>query len=218
MNATSTSHQEHIKSHVCTAGCISWTAIVLGALTAVSLSFILNLLALAIGLTAFPTGENGVAAFAVTGFVGLAVISIVVMFTAGWVAGVLGRGNCLRRKMGELYGIGTWCLALILYILLASSVGQFFSQTNYLINRNVVAVKLTEDVSKGTIEPTKKAVAAVQTLKVHPETAAISLGIGTFVTFFLFFIGFLSCCFGGRVGMTYRRKSVLNSNYCPHCK
>ena len=215
MNSNMTSgnqeHREHIKSHFCNVRCISWSAIVIGAIVAVSFSFLLNLFALAVGLSAFPTTSDGQTTFAVWGFVGLIVLAIIAMFPAGYVAGVLGRSHCMKRKMGELYGVAAWGLALILTIFLASSLSQFVRQSSYLVNRQAISIKVnnmnTDDVYKVDKTPQET------TVQVNSEKATEAAGLATFATFFVFFIGFLAACFGGRCGMICKKQDPN----CIHC-
>lgn len=211
-------HREHLKMHFCSARCISFSAIVMGAIAAISLSFLLNLLSLAIGFSAFPTTSDGQTAFAVSGFVGLVVCAILAMYPAGWIAGYLGRGLCMRKKMGELYGLGAWGLSLIVTIMLATYAGQFITQSTYLVNRNATLVNLTSAANKVVAEPTKKIEAAANMTPANPETGT-TLGMVTFVSFFVFFIGFLAACFGGRMGMMHNRRALLarGGDYCEHC-
>lgn len=219
MNSNSTSnpnHIDHIKSHFCTIGCVSWSAIIIGAIIAISFSFLLNMLSLAIGLTAFPTSSSGQTTFAVWSFVGLVIFAILAMFPAGYVAGLLGRSRCLKRKMGELYGLSAWGLALIVTMFLASSISQFVSQSSYLVNRQSINIKVT-DVNTGEMYKVNKAPNGTPTVNVDAEKATETAGIATFATFFIFFIGLLSACFGGRCGMICKRKAILNNAHCCQC-
>lgn len=221
MNSTSTSninsnHIEHIKAHMCTARCFSWTAIFLGAITAISLSFLLNLLSLAIGLSAFPTSSDGQITFAVGGFIGLLICAVLAMFPAGYVAGFLGRANCLRRKSGELYGLAAWGLALILTMLLASSVGQFVSQATYLVNRQPVAVRLNEVNDNALYKVNQKTTGV--TVEVDNDKAKQATSLAILATFLIFFMGFIAACFGGRLGMMCKRKLMLNEAHCCQCQ
>jgi len=50
---------------------ISWTAIFVGAIVAVGLSFLLNLFGIAIGLSAFTLSTDGASVLAVGGLVGM---------------------------------------------------------------------------------------------------------------------------------------------------
>lgn len=208
-------HREHIRAHVCTVKCVSWSAIVMGAIIAISLSFLLNLLALAVGFSAFPAGANGQIAFGVGGFIGLVVCSFLAMFPAGWIAGYLGRSHCLRRKTGELYGLATWGLAGIISMALASSVGGFLAQSNYLVARNDMPMKFATATNAMVYEPAKKVEAAADLSTTHVDTT--TLGMVTFVTFFVFFIGAIAACFGGKLGMTYRRGTMMANHLCHHC-
>ena len=202
----------HSHYHLCSMRCLSWSAIIFGAIVAVALGFLLNIFSLAVGLTAFPVDPEGKAQFAAWGFVGLVVLSIVSMFFSGWVAGLLGRNNCYKRKMGEFYGFGAWALSLIVTIFLVSQGNQFVSQKSYLIDRNVTPVQLTHEISTKVNEASAM---MNKTTTVDKEKASTALGIVTFATFFLLFIGAISAAFGGRVGIRYHKNFAEK---CPQCK
>src|ERR1700722_7871136 len=95
--------------------CLSWKPIFAGALTAIGLSFLLNLFSVAIGLTAYTTSSEGVETMAFGGLLGTAIGVIAAMFAAGWVSGYLGQRYCVQRHVGCMYGFLTWCVALIAY-------------------------------------------------------------------------------------------------------
>ena len=109
---------------------LSWTAIFAGAFVGVGASFLLNLLCVGIGLSAFSATEDGATVLAIGGFVGLVISAFISMFAAVWVAGYIGRPLSSNRHLGELYGFITWSVALILTILLASHVGKFVTDFN----------------------------------------------------------------------------------------
>lgn len=200
------------QEHCCGIKCISWSAIVAGALVGLGLSFLLHLFGIAIGLSAFTTSKEGIIALAVGGFIGLAIGGVVTMFFAGWVAGYLGRTCCGNRHCGALYGLITWCLSLVLTVLLAAQVGQFMSTRAHALSHPTSTVMLagTHD-NASTLSLTNSADVSAQSTStqitvVDAEKAANNLGKSLFLTFILFFIGAVSSCFGGYCGLKPKGK------------
>ncbi|TAK73548.1 MAG: hypothetical protein EPO11_08335 [Gammaproteobacteria bacterium] len=179
------SASEH--AYPCGVKCIAWSAIVVGAFAMIGLSFLLDLLSLSIGFSAFSAMEDNEVTFAMGGFIGLVIITLISTFVGGWLSGYLGRPYCTKRNLGAVYGFTTWCLALLISILIASGVGQFIANYSYLISRNMPAIALSAST-------------------VSPKTAAGSLSIATFVAFFLFAIGALSATLGGRNGIKMKEE------------
>ncbi len=207
-------HLKHIQDHICTHRCISWSAVIMGALVAIAFSFLLNLLCLGIGVSAFPTTTNGQIVFAVSGFVVLIICSILAMFPAGFVAGKLSGKCCLKRRAGEIHGIGAWTVALIVSVLMGASVGKFVNQASYMVTRQPVEIKLTNLSSNQVYTTTQRA--DNTEVKVDPDKAADAAAMALFATFFIFFIGMLSAAFGGRCGIMCNRKELAHE-HCEKC-
>lgn len=217
-----TSVQE--KDHHCCTKSLSWTAVITGALVGIGLSFLLNLFSVAIGLTAYTTSSEGQTALAVGGFFGMAIGIMAVMFTSGWVSGYLGRRHycqCVpgatckcNCNVGVLYGFTTWVLALILTVLLASSVSQFTSmQYESIKNTNGVAVKVSSQPGTPVIAAQPAAPAKATGARAASEEAASKeLGKDLFLVFLLFFVGAITSSFGGYVGMLHCAKRCEDKN------
>lgn len=175
----------------CNQTCFYWPAIIVAAIIGVGLSFLFTLLSLAFGFTAISYNPNGMGAFSVAGFCGLVLISIISMFGVGWLAGYLGRDYCTKKYYGELYGLTAWSLTLILTILLSGSVSKFIANTSYLVNKNATPISftVTQVIPENHIINTT-----------HEKNSDI-LATTTFSLFFIFLIGAISSCFGGRFAM-----------------
>lgn len=184
----------HEHSAMCYRKHVSWTAIIVGALVGVGLSFLLNLFSIAIGLSLVTTNQEGMTVLAVGGFLGLAIGTIASMFTAGFSAGYLGRPYCIKRHLGVLYGFTAWALALILTVLLATNIGHYVAMYADFIANPTIIVDVTNISSSS-----KGAVSATDT-----QTAVNHLGMSSLLVFALFFIGAFSSSLGGHCGMTYR--------------
>ncbi|MDP1604894.1 MAG: hypothetical protein Q8M03_16710 [Legionella sp.] len=196
-------HEEHCHLHGFKR--ISWTAIFIGALTAVGLGFLLNLFGVAIGLSAINMNSDGGTALAWGGLIGILIGIIVSMVVAGYVAGYLGRLYCPQRNLGILYGFITWTVALILSAVVTASLSQYISSysnnvaTSVVVsqnNTNTVVVETPAADNDATTDA--KPAAKVATTPGH-------LAAGVFMIFALFFIGAISACVGACWGMTCRR-------------
>jgi hypothetical protein len=184
--------------HFCWAKSISWTAVIVGTLVAIGLAFLLNLFGIAIGLAAFKTTQDGIS-------------TIVAMFVSGWVAGYLGKshflnhpGRCYNHNLGTLYGFVTWCLALVVTILLVSSATKFVSgYYSALSDPSSIVIGTQLDTMSPIAVERKQSMQGSRfnsQQMVDKEKAAHELGMTLFATFALFFIGAISSCFGGYLG------------------
>lgn len=187
----------HEHGHRCFHKCFSWTAVFSGALVGIGLSFLLNIFSVAIGLSIFST-SNGVMSLAVGGFIGLIIGIIVSMFVSGWVAGYLGRPFCFKRNLGILYGFVTWCLALIITILLMSYVGRYITSFSNAISNPTMIIVAAEENTPSTQSTGGRAMQMTATKAVN------TVGFTTFIVFVLFFIGAISACTGAAYGMSYK--------------
>lgn len=185
---------------------ISWSAIFVGALVGVGLSFLLNLFSVAIGLSSFKLNDNGGMALAVGGFIGFLIAAIAAMLVAGYTAGYLGRFYCPQRNLGIVYGFTTWTLALVMSAIITAHVGNYVTNyTNNLSHAVVVVPKETtnSDSKAVTVEPTSVAKNEQKTVKVTASTT--SLAISAFVLFIIFFVGAIASCVGACWAMACKR-------------
>ncbi|MGL5741896.1 MAG: hypothetical protein ACRCXC_04775 [Legionella sp.] len=191
---------------------ISWTAIFVGAFTALGLGFLLNLLGIAIGLSALKIISNGSITLAYWDVLAIIFGVVLSMFVAGYVAGYLGRLYCPERNLGIIYGFTTWVMALILTAAIIGHLGQYvstyrFTYTNTIPN-TVVAVQVNQIATPVGIAsittPTKQGEQALVQVNVTPN----ELVSGAFIVFALFFLGALFTCFGACWGMRRGRDDV----------
>lgn len=104
---------------------ISWGAIFAGAVVAVVLGLVLNLLGLGIGLSTFEpaTGTDSARGLGIAQGLWFVVSSLLSLFAGGWVAGHL--AGLPRRVDGTLHGVVTWGLTTLLTVyLVGSGVGR----------------------------------------------------------------------------------------------
>jgi ABC-type multidrug transport system fused ATPase/permease subunit len=203
---TSTADQD--RCHIHQNKCISWTAIFVGALTALGLGFLLNLLGITIELSTFKMISNGSIILAVGGTLGIIVGIIITMLAAGFVSGYLGRIYCPDRNLGIIYGFTTWVMALLLAAAVMGFLGQYIATyTNTITNaisRTVVAVPINQVTTPvGSV--------SFSTKNGQPDEVVISvtssnLISGAFIVFIIFFIGALFTCLGAHWGMCCKKR------------
>ena len=99
---------------------ISWGAIFAGAVVAVVVGLMLNLLGLGIGLSTFDFGPSDTAkGFGIAQAVWFTISSLLSLFAGGWVAGHL--AGIPRKIDGMLHGLVAWGLTTLLTVYLVSS-------------------------------------------------------------------------------------------------
>ncbi|SRR5579883_188694 len=184
---------------------ISWSAIFVGALVGLGLSFLLNLFSVAIGLTAFITNASALT-LAIGGFIGLLIGVIVAMFVAGYTAGYLGKPYCAPRNLGVMYGFTAWCVALLLGVIFSTHMGHYVSAYSNFITHPRYVVVMEADTANAqptTSAPTARDDNKSGTVMVDVETQRTGSGLamGAFIIFILFFVGALASCIGGHCGM-----------------
>jgi hypothetical protein len=181
--------------------CFSWSAVFVGALVGLGLSFLLHLFGIAIGLTAYSTSAEGTKALAIGGFIGIVLTTIISMYVAGLATGYLARPYCYKRHLATTYGFTTWSVMLVVAVLLSTHMGRFVDvSTNMLSNSHYVEV---------TNEPSAPVVSSTDnTTTVNADKAANLLGTAAFISFFLFLVGAISSCLGAHHGLCCCRDDV----------
>lgn len=203
-----TSTVEQDCCHIHQNKCISWTAIFVGALTALGLGFLLNLLGITMGLSAFKMMSNGSIILAVGGILGIILGSIITMLAAGFVAGYLGRLYCPERNLGIIYGFTTWVIALLLAAAVMGFLGQYIATYTNTINNAISRTIVTVPINQVT---TPAGSVSFSTKNGQPDEVMINvtssnLISGAFIIFILFFIGALFTCLGAHWGMCCKRQ------------
>ncbi len=193
---------------------VCWSAIFVGALVGVGLSFLLNLFAIAIGLSAVTVGKTGAMVLTLTGILGVVLGNVVAMIAAGYAAGFLGRGYCLRN-LGLLYGFTTWCVALLLSSIILSHMSHYTSNySQAIVGKNVMTQPAEETVAAGKVESgavKHKANEVPSPSQNEDELIATTLdwAYGAAVIFALFLIGAVSTCIGASWAMRQRTEEVV---------
>ncbi|PJD91480.1 MAG: hypothetical protein CK424_06620 [Legionella sp.] len=185
---------------------ICWSAIFVGALVAVGLSFLFNLFGIAIGLTAFTMDKNGALGFAIGGAISIFIVVIISMLVAGYAAGYLGRHFAPRKNLGILYGFATWTVAILMSAAVIGHISNYTAVYSHDIGNTSYKMYHdshypgSETVTVKESEPHQSNTAKQITLSKD------SLATGAFLIFGLFFIGALATCVGATCGMSCRRE------------
>ncbi|WP_019217437.1 hypothetical protein [Legionella tunisiensis] len=186
---------------------ISWSAIIIGALVAVGLGFLLNLFGLAIGLSAFTMSDTGANVVAIGGLLGILIGIISSMLAAGYTAGYLGRLYCPKRNLGIVYGFSTWTLALMLTALISVPLIHHAANYTSMTSHSVAVatnkpVNVSNKVISTSISPQHQH-SRSKTMNVNAPTETLAWSV--FCVFILFFVSAVSCCFGACWGMSCYR-------------
>lgn len=119
----------------------SWGAVIAGALVALMVTFLLNLLAAGIGLASFDpaTSNNPLAGFGTASIIAVVVINVVALFLGGMVTGRL--AGSPRRGDAVLHGILTWSVLTIgTVLLLTSALGRIVGGVAGLVGNTLSSV------------------------------------------------------------------------------
>lgn len=119
----------------------SWGAVLAGALTALMVTLLLNLLFAGIGLSNFDpaTSNNPLEGFGTGGIVALVVTNILALFLGGYIAGRL--GGSPRRGDAVIHGILTWgVLTLGTILLLSTALGRIVGGVAGIVGNTVSTV------------------------------------------------------------------------------
>lgn len=194
---------------------MSWSAVFAGALVGIGLSFLLNLLSVAIGLSIVSTTNEGAATIATGGLIGILIGTVIAGYFGGYAAGYLGRPFCQHRNIGILYGFVAWCLALILTAILATNIGRYVaSYSNFVAGPAIVVVENTAPAGKkemsapkATAAETKgkkeaKVMQAAEMNQAKENKAVVhGLASASMLIFILFLVGAISSALGGHCGV-----------------
>lgn len=172
---------------VCTSSCTQkkpfcLKSVFAGALVAVGLTFLFNLLTLGLGFSLFTPHEAGKVTLGFAGIAWMLVGSYIILFIPGWVAGrLVAHQDSSHVCCGFLHGFSTWCLYLIM-----SWVLLFFMK-----------------------DPLSAAMMKSFFINLVPETTnpqINELGYAGLITFAIFLMGALGATIGGACGIKACKK------------
>lgn len=179
---------------------ICWSAVFVGAVVAVGLSFLFNLFAIAIGLTAFTMDKSGAMGFGLGGAISIFIIVVISMMAAGYAAGYLGRHYAPKRNLGILYGFTTWTVAILLSAAVIGHVTNYTTVYSHDIGNT--SYTMHQDNESATFSKKTGTSMSTQQLSLSKD----SIATGAFLIFGLFFIGAIATCVGATYGMSCRRE------------
>ncbi len=186
---------------------LSWSGIFAGAFVALGISFLLDLFGMGLGISAYKaaTTAGEAKAFAYGGYIAILVAGMVAMFVGGWVAGFIGRPTCTTGCHGMIYGFVAWCLALIISIILVSSIGQFIGVQYSILNAsssgNIESYNNPNSKMSNFSNNTNTGREATNNNRYNAnensEKAASDAAKGFFLLFLIFITSALAAAFGG---------------------
>lgn len=155
----------------------SWKAILSGALVALGLTFLFNLLTAGLGLSLFTENASDQKVLFFAGFAWMLVGGYIILFLAGWVTGRQICQDCPPCR-GFVYGFITWTVYLIMSLLLVANVTE---ANNFVVLQNSFVTSLGQITL--------------------PTNTVNKVGLVTLSTFLLFFVGALGCSIGAYCGI-----------------
>lgn len=193
---------------------VSWNAILFGSLVAIGLTFLFNLLTVALGLSLFSPSQSGKMALTFAGFAWILIGGYIILFLAGWVTGrIVSHKHSLHAANGILHGFLAWTIYLIISMFVLSHMASESAAT--LLRNTVIQSNVTHDTDLNATESTKRNVNAENDANEPSPHQVHKAGIATFATFFIFLIGAIGCCAGACYGIKECRKC---HEKCTPCK
>jgi hypothetical protein len=176
---------------------ISWNAILGGSLVAIGLTFLFNLLTIALGLSLFTHNPSGQMILTFAGFAWILIGVYIILFLAGWVTGrIVNHKHSLHGSNGFLHGFLTWTAYLIISLFVLSHVAS--DSAAVLLRTTAVQSQANNELSLSTV--TENNERAQETKNVNKK------GFETFATFFIFLVGAIGCTVGACYGIREGRK------------
>jgi len=175
---------------------LCWKAIFAGAIFAVGISFLFNLLTVGLGLSLYTESPDGKLAFTFAGVAWIMIGSYITLFVAGWVAGrLVSDQHSFHLANGMFHGFMAWSIYLIISVVLISLMADVVS--------GAMLKSFFIDISNH--QTTQGVVSQVNVSTVH----ANKLGHAGLVTFFIFLLGALGSCVGASCGIKESKRCYL---------
>lgn len=155
---------------------VSWRAVFCGAVIALGLTFLFNLLTVSVGLSLYTKNDTGQMILGFVGFAWMMVGGYVLLFLAGWVTGKLSHFEGNHRCMyGTIVGFIMWSTYLLLSLLIVALVNKPFVM-------DVIG-----------------SFSAI--LHTHNEKVPTAVGLTGLGTFIIFLMGAIGACAGTCFGL-----------------
>ncbi len=175
---------------------ISWNAVLVGAIVALGLTFLFNLLTLAVGLSLFTKDPTGQMILTFSSFAWILIGGYFVLFVSGWLGGrVVNHHTCsLHKANGCLHGFLIWTVFLIISLFglsfMASDAASILLKTTAITTPAETDLSLSNEPATMTNTTSSKEAKSVR-----------KKGLATFATFFIFTVGAVGCCAGAHYGV-----------------
>jgi hypothetical protein len=182
----------------CISRSLSWGAVLTGALVALGLTFLFNLLTIALGLSLYTQSTDGAKVLTFAGYAWVLIGGYIILFISGWIAGRLVHHHCILHWCnGILHGFVTWTVYLILSMMVLSYMATPASVS--LLRTTFMSIT---DESTTSINPDRQSDSKSTPQTVHKA------GHVAFGSFFIFLVGALGCAAGAAYGVRERRLSI----------
>lgn len=185
---------------------VSWGAIFAGALVALVVMGLINLLGIAVGAVVLGEGAAG-EGFGIGAGIWWTVSALIGLFIGGWTAGHFSTADI--RSDGLMHGIVTWALfVLVTFLAVTTTVGQVLGGVFGMIGQNLTAALMAIQPQE-TLEATLLAqgvepemIAQMEeTMAVAGDQAAEAMAIGAGWAFVALLLGVLVSALGGSFGV-----------------
>lgn len=167
--------------HDCPTGChkkyIHWRPIFAGAVVALGLTFLFNLLTVGLGLSFFTTDSGGQTVLVFSGLAWMVLGGYITLFIAGWVTGRQVCHGSYHCCVGMVHGFMVWTLYLVASLFIVSHVSDVAS---------LVVLKNAFIANSGHL---------------IDVVAVNKLGVVALSTFIIFAVGALGACIGAYCGI-----------------
>ena len=181
---------------------ISWPAVIAGAVVAIAVGAMLNLLGVALGaasINPYDLTQGEAKAFSAGAGAWIAIANALALFVGGFVASRVAKYT--DHHKGYLHGLAVWALAFIIALFLAgsSAVGGVNSMIDGLSNNGREEVNLL-DTAPLAGEPSDRAAAIPPSVQPEANAAADSTATVALWAFIAMLLGAIAAVFGGRYG------------------
>lgn len=184
---------------------LSWSAVMAGAIAALVIHFLLNLLGLGIGAVALDTGASDEAAASATGLAWWSLAGIISALCGGVIAGRLARQAEHLNSMS--HGFAAWAVStLVVVAAVGGALGAGASSAANVAGPFGARLAEYQSLRADARQPAAAPDAAVD-LQSRTEAAADAIGTGALASFAALLIGALAAGFGARWGGSMVRAS-----------
>ena len=186
---------------------MSWTAVISGAFTSVSLSILMNLFNMGLGFSAYAAGGN-IEAVAVTTLIWTVFTVFLVMFASGFVSGYIARYRNNSWCSGATHGFLSWCIGLIMMLILTGYLSIILpvnlQAITDLTSTQVETAQIQDDQTTiGTIKDRRNHNFKNDRIIVDKQTLAARLAMLSLQAFFMLLVAAFASILGGHLGIRF---------------